>query len=161
MGDDGEMLQPPVAAPCAECPYRQDVPSGMWSTADYLKLPLYDGETAYQPTRPFRCHKEPTRVCAGWAGCHDGQHLLALRMAVPRGVMTLEDMLATRNYRTDVPLWPSGAAAAVHGLGGVYEPGEEARAAIERYQRRQRSEASARSRARRGARERGEPPAGQ
>ena len=63
---------PPARTPCATCPYRTDVPSGVWAPEEYAKLLAYDEETAYQPLSVFLCHQVDGRVCAGWAGCHDG-----------------------------------------------------------------------------------------
>lgn len=87
--------QPPVPRPCQFCPYRRDVPSGVWSEEEYAKLPPYDRPTYAQPTRLFRCHvhdrdSDQATVCGGWAGCHDGDHMLALRIAHITKEITLE-----------------------------------------------------------------------
>nr|WP_239003987.1 DUF6283 family protein [Nocardia panacis] len=67
-------MGPPAPRPCASCPYRRDVPSGIWHESEYNKLRSYDLDTAYQPTALFECHQtEPdtpaARMCAGWVGC--------------------------------------------------------------------------------------------
>jgi hypothetical protein len=33
-----------AARPCASCPYRKDVPSGIWAAHEYTKLLAYDGD---------------------------------------------------------------------------------------------------------------------
>lgn len=113
----------PAPRPCESCPYRQDVPSGVWAPEEYQKLSGYDRDTPFQPTGVFRCHQRNGRVCAGWAGCHDGVHLLALRLAGRDGTMTAADVDATIDYVSPVPLFASGAEAAAHGLAEVDRPG--------------------------------------
>ncbi|MFI5560744.1 DUF6283 family protein [Amycolatopsis japonica] len=142
-------LGPPAEAPCRTCPYRRDVPSGVWDITEFDKLPRYDQDTAHQPTALFQCHltdedKLPTkrrqtdeaegglaRICAGWAGCHDGDNLLSLRIAVHHGVISLATAERIRAYESPVPLWESGAAAAAHGLGSILNPPAAARQAID------------------------------
>jgi Family of unknown function (DUF6283) len=114
----------PAAAPCRTCPYRRDVPSGVWQSDEYAKLADYDRPTGEQPAGVFLCHQQDGRVCAGWAGCHDGDHLLALRLAAM--VMDPADAEATRDYVSPVPLFRSGREAAEHGLRDVQRPGAEA-----------------------------------
>ncbi|WP_428957875.1 DUF6283 family protein [Streptomyces sp. cg35] len=131
---------PPAKTPCAACPYRRDVPAGVWSAEDYAKLPPYDGETGAQPAGVFQCHlydgdDERARVCGGWAGCHDGVHLLALRLALVTGGMSAADVEATVDYESPVPLFASGAEAAAHGMSGIETPGEEALAAMSKIRR--------------------------
>ncbi|WP_440580906.1 DUF6283 family protein [Streptomyces sp. PT19] len=122
---------PPAPRPCASCPYRTDVPSGVWSEEDYAKLPLYDGPTGFQPPRLFVCHQhsaddDRARVCGGWAGCHDGDELMALRVAVAQGEITVEAAEAIRGYTSPVPLFASGAEAAAHGIRDILNPGTDA-----------------------------------
>ncbi|MEV7675059.1 DUF6283 family protein [Streptomyces sp. NPDC088752] len=131
---------PPAPRPCEYCPYRRDVPSGVWDESEYAKLPPYDEPTYAQPVRVFDCHVHDadsarSRVCGGWAGCHDGAHLLALRIAVVSGAMTPEDMDATIDYVSPVPLFDSGAEAAAHGMREIKNRGPEARAAIRKIRR--------------------------
>ena len=68
---------------CSACPYRKDVPSGVWDHAEYEKLRPYDAETWEQPSAAFMCHATPDFYCHGWAVVHtsrDHQYdLLALR----------------------------------------------------------------------------------
>ena len=69
---------PPV--PCGSCPYRKDVPSGIWAKSEYDKLPRYDGETWEQDPKAFMCHQRDGCLCGGWLACHSPRHLLALRL---------------------------------------------------------------------------------
>lgn len=121
----------PSAAPCGTCPYRRDVPAGLWDASEYAKLPRYDGSTMDQllagGTGLFFCHQNDGHLCAGWVGCHDMAHAVALRLApvAPE----------TYDYRSPVPLFGSGAEAAAHGMSGIDDPGPEARAAIAKLER--------------------------
>lgn len=133
-------IQPPAPSPCMFCPYRRDTPAGVWHESEYAKLPLYDLPTYAQPPRLFQCHlrdrDDPrARVCGGWAGCHDGDELLALRIAVADGQIAVETADAIRTYVSPVPLWPSGAEAAAHGMSGGHCPGPDARRAIDKITR--------------------------
>lgn len=129
-------LRGPAPRPCESCPYRRDVPSGVWAAEEYDKLPRYDDPTYAQPAGVFLCHQRDGRVCAGWAGCHDGAHLLALRIAVRAGEMTVASYRATVTYSSPVPLFASGSEAAVHGKAGINQPGAPARRVIAKVSRR-------------------------
>lgn len=111
-------LPSPPPVPCGSCPYRCDVPSGIWEADEYDKLPAYDGETFEQPLALFMCHQRDGRLCGGWLACHDKDHLLALRF-------TQVDPSAYA-YTTDVPVFASGAAAREHGLRDIDNPGPRA-----------------------------------
>jgi hypothetical protein len=111
----------PAPRPCESCPYRCDVPSGVWAADEYDKLPAYDQDTAYQPHGPFLCHQQDGRVCAGWVGCH-GDQLLALRLAAASGAMATEDVVACLDYSSPVPLFTSGTEAAAHGKAEIPAP---------------------------------------
>lgn len=119
-------LPRPSKAPCGTCPYRRDVPPGIWSVAEYAKLPRYDGETGDQIMQGgiglFFCHQNDGKLCAGWVGCHDTRHLAALRFS------PVDDSVF--DYVSPVPLFSSGTEAARHGLSGVNNPPPEAKAAI-------------------------------
>jgi hypothetical protein len=124
-------IGPPAPRPCVSCPYRQDVPSGVWAETEYELLPKYDRPTIEQPPGVFLCHqndKDATqlRICGGWAGCHDGDELMALRLAGAMREMTIEAIEATRAYVSPVPLFQSGADAAEHGMAMINRPGEDA-----------------------------------
>jgi hypothetical protein len=116
-------IRPPAPRPCRSCPYRQDVPARVWAAAEYRVLPEFDLPTPYQPHFVFRCHQADGRVCAGWAGCHDGDHLLSLRIAVARGEMTPAVARAVIDYKSPVPLFRTGAEAADWGLTGPADHG--------------------------------------
>lgn len=116
----------PAPRPCMSCPYRRDVPSGVWSEDDYAKLRRYDAPTYDQPTGMFQCHQngaddDQARLCAGWVAVH-GQELLSLRLAVANGRVDPSVM----DYTTPVPLFASGADAAAHGLRDIDNPSMEA-----------------------------------
>lgn len=117
-------------SPCSSCPYRRDVPSGIWAVSEYEKLPGYDGETWTQAeagaTGLFSCHRTPDFLCAGWVGCHDMHSVLALRLH-----WRLVDVNAVIDYVSPVPLFSSGAEAAAHGMRDIDEPGEAAQAKVE------------------------------
>lgn len=113
---------PPV--PCGSCPYRCDVPSGIWSQHEYDKLPRYDGETWEQSERLFMCHQRDGHLCGGWLACHGPQELLALRF---HGSEVDPSVL---DYATDVPVFQTGAAARSHGMRDIAAPGPKARKMI-------------------------------
>lgn len=122
-------MRSPAARPCGSCPYRRDVPSGVWAPEEYAKLPAYDRATPFQPPAVFLCHLlgwEGEQVCAGWVGCHDPAHLLALRIAESDGRLTGEEMDEIVDYVSPVPLFESGQEAADHGLADVEAPGPDA-----------------------------------
>lgn len=147
------LVRPPAKSPCDYCPYRRDVPSGVWAPSEYAKLPDYDRPTGEQPPGLFMCHKQNTHTCAGWAGCHGpqgerdrGYDLLALRFA---GMFNIpeEVIAAIESYVSPVPLFATALEAAEHGLRDVEAVGEEAVAAMDkldaarRLRRRRRGEA--------------------
>lgn len=128
----------PAPRPCESCPYRQDVPSGVWGASEYAKLALYDQETASQPPGLFQCHqhdattgKQLPRVCAGWAGVHGrqtGKHgLLSLRIALALDRLTVAQVQAICEYDSPTPLFASGREACEHGVRGLLDPSAEAR----------------------------------
>jgi len=116
--------------PCKTCPYRRDVPSGIWAAEEYEKLRAYDGEIIDQMMRGgrglFLCHQKDGNLCAGWLACHRAGNLLALRL---RGG-DVDDR--AWGYATTVPVFSSGAEAAEHGLRDLKAPGAQARRAIDR-----------------------------
>ncbi len=115
-------LPKPSAAPCGTCPYRADIAAGIWHPDEYAKLVAYDGETWEQSPSLFFCHRHDGHLCAGWVGCHDTDHLLALRLNRVDS--------ATFDYVSPVPLFRSGREAAAHGLSGINNPDRRARRAI-------------------------------
>lgn len=117
----------PRKTPCASCPYRKDVPAGVWHRSEYEKLPPYDRDTGSQPPNLFMCHQQDGNLCAGWCAVH-GDESLALRMGVSFGQVDPSAI----EYTTDVPLHPSGKAAAEHGMKDYRQPSERAQETIEK-----------------------------
>lgn len=137
----------PSKAPCGTCPYRRDVPQGVWHPSEYEKLSGYDGDIIDQllndASALFFCHQNDGSLCAGWVGCHDMNHTLAVR---------LHDVaMETFDYVSPVPLFASGQEAAAHGLAGVSDPDETARVAIKKLSRKINSAAPAPRASRRSA----------
>lgn len=130
-------MRAPAKSPCGSCPYRRDVPSGVWDASEYEKLPAYDQDTPDQPTGVFVCHQVNGSVCSGWAGCHDMDENLSLRLAVAMGAMDAETARAVADYTSPVPLFGSGTEAAGHGLTDLDAPGEKASRTISKLARRQ------------------------
>lgn len=110
--------------PCGSCPYRRDVPSGVWAAHEYDKLLMYDGEIFEQVLQGgmgrFDCHQRDGHLCAGWVACHGAENLVALRLQAAKVDPKVWD------YKTDVPVWGSGAEAKAHGMAHYEEPPEEA-----------------------------------
>lgn len=107
---------PPV--PCGSCPYRRDVPSGIWAREEYDKLPKYDGETWEQSTAVFMCHQRDGCLCGGWLACHNPRKLLVLRILAAHP--------SAYDYKTDVPVFASGTEARAHGIRDMAIPGVKA-----------------------------------
>jgi hypothetical protein len=121
----------PRKSPCASCPYRTDVPSGIWDVSEYDKLVRYDGEIMEQAIKGaaalFFCHQRTEELCAGWVGCHDMNNNLAVRMHASK-----IDIDAVLDYKTRVPLFSSGAEARRHGIARVSRPGKAAQKRIDK-----------------------------
>lgn len=127
----------PAVNPCGSCPYRRDVPSGLWAAEEYEKLSPYDNPTGDQPPTVFLCHQQNGRMCAGWVGCHSMDESLGLRLALSFGTISEEDFDAAVDYVSPVPLFESGEQAEEHGLAELYTPGSSARRQIEKLRKRQ------------------------
>ena len=123
-----DSLLTPRGTPCASCPYRRGVPSGIWDDTEYTKLPRYDTDLPDQPSAVFLCHLDDGCVCAGWLGHADPAGLLAVRLGVLRGRLDP----ACLTYSTKVPLFPTGEAAATHGRRDIPHPAPRAAAAIDK-----------------------------
>ena len=115
--------------PCTACPYRCDVPSGIWSYEEYEKLRGYDEPTGDQPLATFHCHATPEHLCHGWAVVHTSRghefDLLALRFWPVEGPIP----------EPGVALFPSGNEAADHGQMEIATPSSEATETVERLTR--------------------------
>jgi hypothetical protein len=123
--------------PCSTCPYRQDVPSGVWADTEYEKLRAYDNKTEDQPIGPFMCHATPEHLCHGWAVCHTRR-----ADAMAKGGEHAYDLVALRMFPPDsplpqgtTPLWESGNEAADHGQAEIEHPSIDARLTVERLKR--------------------------
>lgn len=112
----------PPKTPCGSCPYRKDVPSGVWSRDEYEKLPQYDGDTGQQfmagAVGVFMCHQRDGCVCGGWLVTHDVDHLAALR------VNQVDP--SCFDYDPGVECWPTGKAAHDHGVAMIDAPSDAA-----------------------------------
>lgn len=122
-------------SPCTTCPYRRDVPSGVWDESEYAKLADYDGDIMEQAvagaTGMFCCHQRTGEVCAGWAGCYDLEDILAARLAYAQGKLDPSAF----EYESPVPLFGSGAEAAKHGMRDIRNPDSDAQARIVKLRR--------------------------
>lgn len=122
-----QALPKPASAPCVSCPYRLDAPSGLWDRSEYEKLPSYDDPTWSQSPALFMCHQQDGCLCSGWLACHDTEHLLALRINAVDA--------SAYDFITSMPVFKSGADAMLHGLAGLDDPGDDARKAVARIER--------------------------
>ncbi|WP_413754762.1 DUF6283 family protein [Streptomyces sp. MMBL 11-3] len=132
-------IQPPAPRPCESCPYRRDVPSGVWAGEEYDRLRRYDAPTPEQPQKLFQCHQTDAgsatrRICAGWAGCHGG-NLLGLRIALLEGRIDEATYIAAADYQSPTALFTSGSEAADHGQKDLDHPGTRSRHMIDKITR--------------------------
>ena len=115
--------------PCTSCPYRKDVPSGIWDEGEYDKLAGYDEEEMWmQPSATFGCHQADGSVCRGWLHCH-GTDLLTVRLHWK------EEYGEILDAGPGVELFGSAGEAIEHGMADIDNPGPEAEkmmAAIQR-----------------------------
>lgn len=127
--------------PCETCPYRRDVPSGVWSAEEYAKLPNYDKPTGEQPPAVFFCHTSSDFVCNGWANVHAKNPARGFEPLGLRFALIFSSCVLTEIPASDVPLFASGTEAAIHGLLDIKRPTRAARQAVAKVQaaRRRRS----------------------
>lgn len=117
-------------SPCTSCPYRKDVPSGVWHFDEYEKLREYDTNEA---VGTFLCHHtldmSMETVCRGWLTVH--QESVAVRLAILTGAVTVEEVYA------EVPekLYATGNEAADFGQKKIEQPSRKARTVISRLMR--------------------------
>lgn len=128
-------MKPPKARPCGSCPYRKDVPGGVWHPDEYAKLIPYDRPTHEQPEKAFNCHQNDGHLCGGWVGTHDMHQSLAIKLAIAAEFLAPEDIDAVLDYESPVPLWESGMEAATHGLSQVWDPPKRAQTIIRNLKR--------------------------
>lgn len=115
-------LRPPAPQPCESCPYRRDVPSGIWALEEYDKLRDFDDPMGPRMLHLFQCHQQDAesdaaRLCGGWTGVH-GPDSIRLRLAVARGEMPATVL----EYESPVDLFASGNEAADHGQAEIRAP---------------------------------------
>jgi len=128
-----EDFKPPAKNPCGSCPYRKDVPSGVWDESEYVKLVEYDEPKMFeQPSALFMCHQDNGCLCAGWVGTHDMENQLSVRLAA---FVIPEVMMAAINYTTAVPLFASGKEAADHGMRDFTHPSPKAISVVKKLEK--------------------------
>jgi hypothetical protein len=99
-------LQTYQTSPCAECPWRKDIPPGQFSPLRFIAL----AHTAYDMAMAqFACHKSPPGLEFGCAGfvLRGATHSLGARLAASRG--TLEPQRVSSPY----PLYANYRAMAI------------------------------------------------
>lgn len=112
-------------SPCASCPYRCDVPSGVWDASEYEKIKPFDAQFPVQPMAWFLCHYSTGALCRGWLDCH-GDSLLIVRLGIARGDKFSEALLRALDEKPAVAVFRSAAAAARHGRRDISNPGKRA-----------------------------------
>ena len=120
-----------LSQPCSSCPYRKDVPSGVWDAREYVKLPAYDNPTGEQPMQAFNCHQQNGCLCRGWLDVHGkqkpGHELMSLRLlglsVGPEGVAEIQKAIEDGPA---VPVFEDGLTACMHGLKEIQEPSDDA-----------------------------------
>lgn len=117
-----------LPGPCTTCPYRKDVPAGIWSAEEYEKLRGYDDpQTSFAA---FLCHQSPEigrdTLCRGWLSVHCES--VAARLLLLAKRITRSQLYAT----VKEVLYASGNEAADAGLRGVARPSRQAKRAIRR-----------------------------
>lgn len=122
-------------APCKSCPYRRDVPSGIWDRSEYEKLPRFDGDVLDQLEQGghalFDCHQQDGNLCAGWLAAHGAENLLACRLHAGK----LDPKVW--GYKSPVPVFGSGQEAHDHGVRDIDQPGNRARRMVDRLAKKQ------------------------
>lgn len=131
-----------LPVPCTTCPYRCDVPSGIWAAEEYAKLPAYDQPTWQQPSALFMCHQKTGGLCTGWLQSHANRaheyDLLALRLSQNLDSKAVSKVALVAPA---VKLFRTGAAAMRHGMKRLAKPDRKAKVAIERIVRKRGTDA--------------------
>lgn len=121
-------------APCQSCPYRRDVPSGIWEAEEYEKIIPYDNPTWAQPPKVFLCHQANGCLCRGWLDTH-GDQLLGLRLGCYKGEVDPEEVNQALSEDPATPVFASAAEAAKHGRRSIKRPGRKAMAMAAKIER--------------------------
>src|SRR5262245_53386882 len=90
--------------PCSSCPYRQDVPGGVWDAEEYEKLAGFSAP--FPALAYFLCHQggtEHPQLCRGWLKVE--RDSVAVRLLLHTGQLTP----AERDRPVTVALYPTGA----------------------------------------------------
>lgn len=115
------------AEPCLTCPYRLDVPSGVWSASEYEKLRGYGANVTFNL---FLCHQTIAGgvelACKGWLLVESES--VAVRVACSLGLLDYPACFAP----CSAGLHSSGAAAADYGQKQLKRPGRRALRVIEK-----------------------------
>jgi hypothetical protein len=121
-------------SPCKSCPYRKDVPSGIWEASEYDKILPYDNETMFQPPTVFMCHQKDGSLCRGWLDCH-GPDLLGMRLACFKGEVSPEDLVKALEEGPAVPVFKTADLASRHGRKAIEKPSKKAKTLINQIER--------------------------
>lgn len=120
---------------CDSCPYRRDVPPGVWAKEEYDKLPLYDCDAPMPALSSFLCHQshatEIATVCRGWLSVH--RDSVAARISQIKGELLPEDIPTADESNV---YYESGAEAAKAGKRGVRRPSKAAKQKVRNLVRR-------------------------
>lgn len=117
--------------PCPTCPYRRDVPSGVWAEQEYVRLKEFDDQ---RKISAFLCHnggsdpKTNRTLCRGWVEVHNQNW--GVRLALCQ-----VEWNDANSKPTKVPLYKSGAQAMKAGLRKLNQPSREARAICDKLAR--------------------------
>lgn len=118
-------------SPCVSCPYRKDVPSGIWAAQEYDKIEQYDKPTFAQPRGVFMCHQQDNSLCRGWLDCH-GYNLLSVRMACSTGKLSAIEVESALVAGPSVPVFATAGDASKHGRKSIARPGPKAQALMDK-----------------------------
>jgi hypothetical protein len=118
-------------SPCVSCPYRKDVPSGIWASQEYDKIEQYDAPTFAQPRGVFMCHQQDESLCRGWLDCH-GDSLLSVRMACSTGLLDETQVVEALVVGPSVPVFATAKEASKHGRKAIARPGPKAQALMDK-----------------------------
>ena len=130
----GEGGKPPFHVnphPCSSCPYRKDVPSGIWAEHEYEKLRRFDEGNQFIPElATFLCHQTGATgvetLCRGWLTVH--REAPACRLLAMSGRISWDEL-----YREPVvELYASGNEAADAGQKAIRRPGRRAKRMVGR-----------------------------